>query len=165
MSIHHPPHVVNESYVRSIGLRDPSRLYTLMAPNVWVIERRLSAMEMLLLEDFEVTRSRLVIPSRPSSGEIRAVKVKDLYKPVWLGGPVWAGKSALDFKGEPTRPDAMPYSFWLRIDLVEPSERIRFPALPASVNYKEGLDMGDLRELYSWDGNSFKLRDGTWGRE
>jgi hypothetical protein len=157
------PHVVNESYVRSIGLRDPSRLYTLMAPNVWVIERRLTAMEMLLLGDFEVRLTRLT--SRLQGRGAPAVTVKDLYKPVWLGGPVWAGKSALDFKGEPTRPDAMPYSFWLRIDLVEPSERIRFPALPASVNYKEGLDMGDLRELYSWDGNSFKLRDGAWGRE
>jgi hypothetical protein len=157
------PHVVNESYVRSIGLRDPSRLYVLMAPNVWVIERRLTAMEMLLLGDFEVRLTRLT--SRLQGRGTPAVTVKDLYKPVWLGGPVWAGKSALDFKGEPTRPDATPYSFWLRIDLVEPSERIRFPALPASVNYKEGLDMGDLRELYSWDGNSFKLRDGAWGRE
>jgi hypothetical protein len=135
-----------------------------MAPNVWVIERRLTAMEMLLLGDFEVRLTRLT-SFVYKVAERRAVTVKDLYKPVWLGGPVWAGKSALDFKGEPTRPDAMPYSFWLRIDLVEPSERIRFPALPASVNYKEGLDMGDLRELYSWDGNSFKLRDGAWGRE
>jgi hypothetical protein len=62
MSIHHPPHVVNESYVRSIGLRDPSRLYTLMAPNVWVIERRLTAMEMLLLGDFEVTQVAAYVP-------------------------------------------------------------------------------------------------------
>jgi hypothetical protein len=165
LNIHHPPHVVSDAYARSIGIADPSRLYTLMAPNVWVIERRLTATEMLLLGDFDVAKARLT-PSGLAGGEIRAATVKDLYKPVWVGGPVWDdGKSALDFKGEPTRPDNFPYSYWLRIDLVEPSERIRFPALPVKVNYKEGLDMGDLRELYSWDGNSFKLRDEAWGRD
>jgi hypothetical protein len=70
------PHVVNESYVRSIGLRDPSRLYVLMAPNVWVIERRLTAMEMLLLGDFEVRLTRLT--SRLQGRGTPAVTVKDL---------------------------------------------------------------------------------------
>jgi hypothetical protein len=155
--IYHPPHVVHDAYARSIGISDPSRLYTLMAPNVWVMEKRLGMTEMLLIGDFIAT-----IQDGPS---VRSIDIRALYKPVWMGGPVWDdGKSALDFKGEPPYAEAQPYSYWLRIDLVDPSERIRYPALAASTSYREGLDLGDLRELYSWDGLSFRLRDEVWGR-
>jgi hypothetical protein len=136
-----------------------------MAPNVWVIEQRLGMTDMLMLADFEVTLAK-VTPYGVPGTEVKRVKVRDLYNPVWMGGPIWDdGKSVLDFKGSPTpHPEATPYSYWLKMELVAPSERVRFPELAAKINYKEGVDLGDTRELYSWDGTGFKLRDEAWGR-
>jgi hypothetical protein len=153
--LHHPPHVVSEAFARSIGIADPSRLYIKMAPNVWVIERRLSNDEMLLLGDFDVYIE--------SVGR-KAVLIRDLYKPVYAGNSFADGFP--DYLGEPhPASDGQPVSWWLRPELIAPSERIRFPQLASKINWKEGLDLGDLRELYSWNGLQFVLRDEAWGRE
>jgi hypothetical protein len=155
--IYHPPHVVHDAYVRTFGLRDPTRLYTRMAPNVWVMERRLINDEMLLLGDFTAT-----IETVP--GKVHSIDIRALYKPVFLGNDL--GNGVFDYLEEPhPASNGVPYSWWLRPELVAASERIRYPALPTKMNLKEGIDAGDLRELYSWEGLAFKLRDEGWGRD
>jgi hypothetical protein len=164
-----PPFVVNEAYARSCGLRDPSALWVRMAPGVWVIEQRLSHEEFLMIAE-------VAMLTFDDGRTVKGVKVADLYKPVYGGREIFEG--VFDFLGAPlpvpstltqerieaAQVSSDPVAWWLRIDLVPASERIRFPALPAKINMKEGLDLGDMRELYSWDGTGFKLRDEVWGR-
>lgn len=163
MSIHYsPPHVVHSAYANSTGLKDISKLYVRMAANVYVMEQRLSADDMLMMNTVGVTLRELAF--------VKEANLTDLYKPVWKGakikGPGNTG-DVDDYRGMPghsTETDP-PFSWWLRLSLVEASERARFPMLPAKINMKEWLDMGTIGELYSWDGTGFKLRETDWGRE
>lgn len=160
MSIHYsPPHVVHEAYARAcVGPKgNPQGLWVKMSNDVYVIERRLSDTEMEDLEEINVTI--------PHNGSARRVSVKDIYKPVWFGELLKSMPGWQDIVGEAPTEAAEPLAWWLRVDLVEASERIRFPMLPAKVNMMEWRDMGELRELYSYDGFGFTLRDKEWGRE
>jgi hypothetical protein len=151
-AIHHPPFVVSNDYARSSGLRDPSVLWRLMAPNVWVIETRLSDDEFQMISQVALLSGDVASISEP--------KVANLYRPVYQHG-------TLQDSDIPEYADtgAGPVAWWLRIDIVPPSERARFPMLAPKINRMEGLDLGELRELYSWDGTGFKLRVPAWGRE
>lgn len=158
MSIHYsPPHVVHEAYARScVGKGNIEALWTKLSHEVYVIERRLSNMEMAQVCEY-ATLTRLT-----EKGEVIRINATALYDPVYAGRMVddlfIDYVAALDY-------DAEPHSWWLKVELVDAGERIRFPALPSKVNVKEGLDMGELRELYSYDGFGFKLRDEKWGRQ
>lgn len=158
MSIYFPPHVVNDAYVRSFGLSDPSRLYRLMAPGVWVIERRLSDDEMVQVGLFDVTKL-------DTYGRVQPIKVQSLYKPVYVSKLIDVKDQIVDFSDERASEGIAPHSWWLDLSQVAPSERIRFPALAAKMSMKECFDLGELRELYRWDGTGFRLRDEAWGRE
>jgi hypothetical protein len=156
MSIYHPPFVVNDAYARSSGLSDPSVLWTLMAPGVWVMEKRLSNDEFMMI-------SQVATLTHEDKDKINGAKVADFYRPCYKIGMIEA-VGVLDFSNVSARTDdAPPVSWWLRVDLVPASERVRYPALPSKINMTEGLDLGDVRELYSWDGTGFKLRDPAWG--
>jgi hypothetical protein len=161
-----PPHVANESYVRALGLKDPGQLYTKMADNVWLLDKRLTDPEMVMLD----ATVRLTIDG-PYPAGVREVRVSELYRPVYVIGFLF-NDGTQDFgniagmvkDAEPAlaRINATPISWWLRLDLMDPAERVRYPEMAEKVNMKEGFDLGDGRELYSWDGSGFKLRELDW---
>lgn len=159
MIYYSPPHVVHYAYANACGVGDVERLWMKLSPHVYVIERRLSSDDMLELVHAKLTLVR--------NGKVERVSVKEIYKPVYLGNTVEGTDHAdfLDKQLEPERDWPQPHSWWLRLDLVAASERIRFPALAAKINMTEAFGIGELRELYSYDGFGFSLRDKLWGRE
>jgi hypothetical protein len=88
-------------------------------------------------------------------------EIQEVYEPVYADLPI-SGADIPDFTNKEM---GAPHAYWICVEKVPASERIRYPMLPAKVNYKEGVDMGELRELYCWDGLGFKLRDPKWGKD
>jgi hypothetical protein len=160
MNIHYsPPHVVHAAYARSCaGIRDMETIWTKVAANVYVIERRFDHEMMERLSSVVVTHNY--------RGSIRNVDLMTLYKPVYFGELLRSMPGWQDYVGKEKAPEGVkPVSWWLNMEFVEPGERIRFPALPAKINMTEWIHQGELRELYSYDGFGFTLRDSAWGRE
>lgn len=157
MSIQYsPPHVVQFAYARAC-VENVEDLWVRLSNEVYVIERRLDA---VLFESLKDTKLTLNV-----KGVINDVGLEDLYAPIYFGAmipelPGWDNPVSAK-----PRPDSGPVAWWLQVDLVAPSERIRFPMLAAKVNMTEWMQMGELRELYSYDGFGFTLRDNTWGRD
>lgn len=161
MSIQYsPPHVVHAAYARScVGIRgDIEKIWSKLSHEVYVIERRLDALEFATLDGI----ASLTLDTKDG---VKRVGLRDLYKPVYFGEYLREIPGWQTHVGEKPREDSGPVSWWVRVDLVVPSERIRFPALPEKVNQTEWFNMGELRELYSYDGFGFSLRDAAWGRE
>lgn len=152
-----PPHVVHAAYAQSCFVANIEDLWMKLSHEVYVIEQRLSAELMESLQSALLTLSH--------EGTVKRVDLKTLYKPVYFGKMVEQMPGYDNPVAEPTREGQGPTSWWLRLDLVEPSERIRFPALPAKVNMTEWFNLGEHRELYSYDGFGFTLRDNYWGRD
>jgi hypothetical protein len=113
--------------------------YTRMARNVYVLDQRIDAELWAKLPE----------------------PIKEVYEPVYLDLPI-SGSETPDFTDKPL---GAPHAYWIRVEKVPASERIRYPMLAPKCNYSEGIGLGDLRELYSWDGLGFKLRDPKWGRD
>jgi hypothetical protein len=159
MSIHYsPPHVVHVTYARTCaGIRDIETIWTKVAADVYVIEQRFDHEMMERLASVVVTHNY--------RGFIRNVDLRTLYKPVYFGELLRSMPGWQDYLDEPSVEGTKPVSWWLNIEFVEPSERIRFPALPTKINMTEWINSGELRELYGYDGFGFTLRDERWGRE
>lgn len=152
-----PPHVVHFAYAQSCVGPNIEDMWMKLSNEVYVIEQR--------LEPFVIDNLSLASFTLNKNGTIKRVGVKDLYKPVYFGQLLKEMPGWQDTVGEPSSMGPEPIAWWLRLDLVDPSERIRFPALPAKVNMTEWRNMGELRELYSFDGFGFTLRDQEWGRQ